>query len=580
MAGRIPQTFIDDLLNRIDIVDIIDERVPLRKSGSNHKGLCPFHNEKSPSFTVNQDKQFYHCFGCGANGSALGFMMEYDNLGFVDAVHELASRAGMEVPTEAGGQPVEQHNSDYELLSQVSAYYKQQLRDHKTASQAVDYLKQRGLSGEIAAEFDLGYAPPGWDNLLKEIGKTRQSQQELFKTGMLIEKDQGGYYDRFRERIMFPIRDQRGRIIGFGGRIIGSGEPKYLNSPETPVFHKGRELYGLYQAKNAIRDQQQVLVVEGYMDVLALAQYGLRNAVATLGTATTKDHLERLFRVSPEILFCFDGDQAGRKAAWRALEISMPLLQDGKSIGFVFMPDGEDPDSQIRKQGAEAFLSPENLTPLSDFLFKSLQAQVNMETEEGRSKLVKLATPLLNQLPEGAYRALLLKRLAELSSLQQQTLSGMIPAANNERKRRPLQNRSTSGNQYSLVRTAIKLLLSKPSLARLVESSEQLRGVELAGIDLLVDIIEYIHSHPETHLGALLEHWRDTQNGRHLAKLAGLEDLDLIDGAEDEFRAVMSKLIHKQKEHRLSILKNRRPQELSSEEKQELKELLSRRTQN
>ncbi len=578
MAGRIPQAFIDDLLNRVDIVDIIDERVPLKKSGNNHKGLCPFHNEKSPSFTVNQDKQFYHCFGCGANGSALGFMMEYDNLGFVDAVHELASRVGMEVPSEAGGQPVEQHNADYDLLAQVSTYYKQQLREHNNAQQAVNYLKERGLSGEIAAEFDLGYAPPGWDNLLTALGKTPQSKQALFDTGMLIEKEQGGYYDRFRERIMFPIRDQRGRMIGFGGRIMGSGEPKYLNSPETAVFHKGRELYGLYQAKNAIRDQKQILVVEGYMDVLSLAQFGLRNAVATLGTATTRDHLERLFRICPEILFCFDGDNAGRKAAWRALEISLPLLQDGKSIGFLFMPEGEDPDTQIRKQGAEAFIAVDNVTPLSDFLFNSLLTQVNMNSEEGRSKLVTLAKPLINQLPDGAYRALLLKRLAELSSLQQHTLSDMIPAAMAEQRRRPMRPQSTAGNQYSLVRTAIKLLLSRPSLAKLSESTTALRDIELPGAELLADMIDYIHAHPDTHYGALIEHWRDTPNGRHLAKLASMDDLDLIDGAEQEFKATMLKLANKQNEKRLAILKNRRPQELSADEKRELNQLLSHRS--
>lgn len=578
MAGRIPQSFIDDLLNRVDIVDIIDERVPLKKSGNNHKGLCPFHNEKSPSFTVNQDKQFYHCFGCGANGSALGFMMEYDNLGFVDAVHELASRAGMEVPSEAGGQALEQHTGDYELLAQVSTYYKQQLREHKTAQQAVDYLKERGLSGEIAAEFDLGYAPPGWDNLLTTLGKTAQSKQELFNTGMLIEKDQGGYYDRFRERIMFPIRDQRGRFIGFGGRIMGSGEPKYLNSPETPVFHKGRELYGLYQAKNAIRQQQQILVVEGYMDVLALAQFGLRNAVATLGTATTKDHLERLFRVCPEILFCFDGDNAGRKAAWRALEISLPLLQDGKSIGFLFMPDGEDPDSQIRKQGAEDFLAPDNITPLSDFLFNSLQSQVKMDTEEGRSKLVKLATPLLNQLPRAAFRELLLKRLSELSSLQQQTLSSMIPAAIPEHKRSPIRQQNPSGAQYSLVRTAIKLLLSRPALAGMVDSVSDLRTLEMPGIALMVDMIEYMQAHPNTHCGALLEHWRDTPNHKHLVKLASLEELDLEGGGEQEFLDVMKKLASKQIEKRLSILKDKQ-HELTDDEKIEFRQLLSHRTQ-
>ncbi|MDH5614554.1 MAG: DNA primase, partial [Gammaproteobacteria bacterium] len=322
MSGRIPQYFIDDLIGRIDIVDVIDQRVPLRQKGTNYLACCPFHDEKTPSFSVSQDKQFYHCFGCKASGNVISFLMEYDHMSFVDAIEELASRAGIPVPHEESTQD-KKHQSDtkelYELLERCAEYYRQQLREHSQSQRAVEYLKQRGLSGEIARDYGVGYAPPGWDNVLKTLGVNDQLQKQLFKTGMLIKKDAGGFYDRFRDRIMFPIIDRRGRTIGFGGRVLGDDTPKYLNSPETPVFHKGSELYGLYQAKKALRNIDRLMVVEGYMDVVALAQYGIRYSVATLGTATTNDHLEQLFKMTPEVVFCFDGDRAGREAAWRSL---------------------------------------------------------------------------------------------------------------------------------------------------------------------------------------------------------------------------------------------------------------------
>src|SRR5210317_1706727 len=394
MAGRIPQSFIDELLNRVDIVDLIDARLQLKKAGREYQACCPFHNEKTPSFTVSPGKQFYHCFGCGAHGSAISFLMEYDNLAFPEAIEELARSVGMEVPRESGSQApqAEQQRTDhYALLERVDHFYRSQLRQHAQADKAVAYLKDRGLSGEIAQTFGLGYAPPGWDSLLKQFGDP-ESQRLATELGLLVEKDDGGRYDRFRDR--------RGRCIGFGGRVLGDEKPKYMNSPESPVFHKGRELYGLFEARKANQKLERLLVVEGYMDVVALAQFGLTNAVATLGTATTPEHLERLYRTVSEVVFCFDGDAAGRRAAWRALENALPVLRDGREARFLFLPEGEDPDSLVRRIGAETFRKKTvESVPLSRFFYESLSQQVDTDSVDGRARLVELAKPLLQKLP-------------------------------------------------------------------------------------------------------------------------------------------------------------------------------------
>ncbi|MEW8281341.1 MAG: DNA primase, partial [Candidatus Thiodiazotropha taylori] len=347
MAGKIPTHFIDQLLNRVDIVDVINRRVTLKKAGKEFQACCPFHDEKTPSFTVSPSKQFYHCFGCGAHGSAIGFLMEYDNLGFVEAVEELAQSAGLEVPREGGNEQGPDLRPLYELMEKTARFYQHQLKHHAESPAAVDYLKSRGMSGQIAASYGIGFAPPGWDNLTGTLGSDKASLERLNKCGLLSESN-GKQYDRFRNRIIFPIRDPRGRTIGFGGRVLGDDKPKYLNSPETPLFHKGRELYGLYEARQANREISNLLVVEGYMDVVALAQHNIQNAVATLGTATTHEHLELIFRNCPEVIFCFDGDRAGRDAAWKALNTSLPLMRDGREVRFLFLPQGEDPDTQVR----------------------------------------------------------------------------------------------------------------------------------------------------------------------------------------------------------------------------------------
>ena len=430
MAGLIPQTFIDDLLDRVDIVDVVNSRVQLKKAGKNYKACCPFHEEKSPSFTVAQDKQFYYCFGCGAGGNALGFVMEFDRLDFLPAVEMLAKNAGMEIPREAAPDQrvTKKKDSLYSILTKSDKFFRQQLRTHQGAKVAVDYLKGRGLSGKIAAQFGVGYAPPGWDNLLKVAGGNDQKNTLLDESGMIIVKpEEKKQYDRFRHRIMFPIRDQRGRTIGFGGRVLDDSTPKYLNSPETPVFHKGRELYGLYEARQALKEIPCLIMVEGYMDVIALAQYGIANAVATLGTALTENHLQKLFRYTSEIVFCFDGDSAGRRAAARSLEIALPEMRDGVSAKFLFLPDGEDPDSMVRQLGTEAFLEQvEKSQPLSEFLFEQLSDGIDSSTADGKARLSKICAPQINRIPQGVFRQLMLEELSRRTGVSADNLRDYV----------------------------------------------------------------------------------------------------------------------------------------------------------
>ncbi len=432
MAGLIPQNFIDNLLARTDIVEIISDRISLKKAGRNHQALCPFHKEKSPSFSVSQDKQFFYCFGCGASGNALGFVMDFDHVGFPEAVELLARRAGLEVPREKGTQQKrERYDTLYQILEKSAEWYSEQLRSHSSASAAKNYLRQRGLDGKTAKLFRLGFAPPGWDSLITALGNTPERGQLLLDGGLVVENEERkSTYDRFRNRIIFPIRDQRGRTIAFGGRVLGDDKPKYLNSPETPVFHKGRELYGLYEAKQANRNLEQVLVVEGYMDVIALAQQGITCAVATLGTATTADHLNQLFRHTSQVVFCFDGDNAGRQAAWRALENAIPGMDDGRQIRFLFLPQGEDPDSLVRKEGANAFLfrlkDKSQALPFDDYFFRHFEQEIDISTLDGKARLVHKVTPYIHKLPEGTFKSLMLKKLGELSDLGTETVSSIV----------------------------------------------------------------------------------------------------------------------------------------------------------
>jgi len=585
MAGRIPQQFIDDLVSRVDIVEVIDARVPLKKTGREYQACCPFHNEKTPSFTVSPDKQFYHCFGCGAHGTAIGFLMEYDHLDFVEAVEELAKMLGIEVPREGGGpapSPQSQESSKrlYALLEQAAGYFRQQLRQHPEAQRAVDYLKGRGLSGEIARDFGVGFAPPGWDNLFNALG--RENEKELIRAGLLAEKEGGKRYDRFRDRIMFPIRDRRGRVIAFGGRVLGDEKPKYLNSPETPVFHKGRELYGLYEARQALRTLPRLLVVEGYMDVVALAQFGVRYAVATLGTAVTPEHLEQLFRHSDEVVFCFDGDRAGRDAAWRGLENALPLLSDGRTLRFMFMPEGEDPDTLIRQVGREGFeQSLERAQTLDQFLVEYFKQQADFSRIDGQARLVELSKPLLAKLPAGIYRQKLAERLAPLANMQAEALQGGQATDNTAKSgsearggRRPAQEDKRQAPSH--VRHAITLLLQHPQLAPLANEAAALAGLQLPGVALLLEMLELLSGRPELTTAALLEHWRGRVEERHLFALAQKELLldAEQDDLENEFVGALRGLKQQMLKQRYQELARKPFNELSTLEKAEYQQLL------
>jgi len=506
----IPQSFIQDLLNRVDIVDLIESYVPLKRAGSNYAARCPFHSEKSPSFTVSPTKQFYHCFGCGAHGTAISFLMEYQGMGFVDAVKDLAGRSGMTVP-EQTPDPRQKEKADVaedltEVMLKAAQYYKAQL---KTSERAVAYLKGRGLSGEIAARYGLGYAPDGWQNL--EPMFADYQSKSLSEAGLVIVNEQGRRYDRFRDRIMFPIHNQRGVIIGFGGRIIDQGEPKYLNSPETPLFEKGRELYGLFQARTAIRDAQKVIVVEGYMDVVALAQYGVGYAVATLGTATTPWQVQKLLRQSDDVIYCFDGDEAGRRAAWRALENSLAQLQDGKQVRFLFLPAEDDPDSYVRSQGKAAFESLlQQAQPLSEFLMQQLASRVDMRTAEGRAKFLQDAKPLVKQVTAPMLSLVLRKQVAEMAGVAQSELEQGFEIKVVTRGRAP--ERSTLVKP-SLTRLLSEMLVSRPSLAALADSSQLQANAELASTELppaelalLGQLLELCSGRPD--LRSAVEHFR------------------------------------------------------------------------
>ncbi|MFT5481774.1 MAG: DNA primase [Halieaceae bacterium] len=573
MAGRIAQTFIDDLLDRLDIVDVIDRRVKLKKSGKNYSARCPFHDEKTPSFSVNPDKQFFYCFGCGAGGNAVGFVMDYENIDFPQAVENLASHAGLQVVREQQSSNEvarqEKRSGLYPILEQAANYYMSQLRRHPQAERAKDYLKGRGLTGQVAQNYKVGYAPPGWDNLLSALaGDSKSADFEaqvslLMQAGLIIENEQGRRYDRFRDRIMFPIRDQRGRVIAFGGRVMGDDKPKYLNSPETDVFHKGRELYGLFEARKAERQLRKVLVVEGYMDVIALAQHDINYATATLGTATSEQHLERIFRMCPEVVFCFDGDEAGRKAAFRALECALPTLTDGREARFLFLPDGEDPDTLVRSEGTNKFLElMGQATPLEDFLFNSLAVELDLQSSAGRARLSKAALPLIELIPKGVYKQLVYQALAERTGMAVADLLKLVetiptyqpppvpvPETSNlpemqPIKREPLpadsRQRPTAFN--NMAESAIALLLHYPHVARALPVDTSLHGIDDDGVEFLRNILELLRKRPDSNTATLMGYWHGTPQGELLNRLAGQENLIPKEGVEEQFTDVVAHL--------------------------------------
>ncbi|MFK8052992.1 MAG: DNA primase [Woeseiaceae bacterium] len=578
MAGRIPQNFIDDLVARADIIEVLGSRIELRKAGREYKALCPFHGEKTPSFTISPNKGFYHCFGCGAHGTALGFLMDHDHLSFVEAVEELAGMMSLEVPREAGNGPARDGRIDhiFEVMEKVATVYANALKDHQPA---IDYLQKRGIDGATARDFRIGYAPESWDTVIKALPDSQHSIELLTAAGLIIERDNGGHYDRFRNRIMFPIRDARGRIVGFGGRVLDNSEPKYLNSPETVLFHKGRELYGLYEARQKLRDIDRLVVVEGYMDVVGLARHGIRFAVATLGTATTAEHIDRLFRLTDQVIFSFDGDRAGRKAAWRAMENSLPKLSDGRELRFAFMPDGQDPDDLVNQSGVEAFEAKlDESLPLSDFMLSELLAQVEPDTAEGRAKLAELAKPLLGRMPDGVFRELLLQQLAEAVALAPSKLSGMMGSAAPSPNAPVQRERLRHGNspRQSPMRRTITLLLHEPAGA-LDFDLTQIESLDRPGADILRQLVATVQAEPEIQPSVLLERWRDHPNYIHLEKLAGaLQESDSVTDSRAELAGCYEQLKKLTRSDRVnSLIEKSETEKLNKEEQDELSRLLA-----
>lgn len=646
MAGRIPQTFIDELLDRADIVDVIDSRVTLKKSGRNFMACCPFHDEKTPSFSVQPEKQFYYCFGCGASGNALGFLMEYERLDFRVAIEQLSAKYGLPIPEESREDEKQGRRKRdlYAVMEQSDEFYRQLLRTHSAGKGAVAYLKDRGLSAAIVQKFGVGFVPPGWDNLLKHFESDKQSLEMLLEAGMLIHRDAGGgkhrLYDRFRHRIMFPIRDSRGRTIAFGGRVMGDDKPKYLNSPETPIYQKSRELYGLYEARQANKHLQQLLIVEGYMDVIALAQHGIDNAVATLGTATSAVHLQRMFRHCEELVFCFDGDQAGSAAARRALDVCLPVIEDGQQLKFLFLPHGEDPDSLVRQEGSEKFRQRvANAQPLSEYLFAQAAVGLNTSTADGKAAMSQRALALINRLQTSAFKGILQSELAVRTGLDKSTVELLsredeveavpesIPAPADVYydepifsdagepdvpddydmaasvapvRRRPLRSQGPP-EPMSLVEVAIGLLVYKPQLIAQVDSVEFAGSLHDDSADLLRQLLELLKRRPDSSTGMLLGYWYGQEEGEKLTELCGrgiellregMESLEQDGQAESAFEQsveqrfidTIDRLGEQLHRHRLDELLlqidqyQRQGAKAPSELRSELKELLAQRS--
>ena len=605
MAGRIPQPFIDEIVARSDIVEIIGARVALKKSGREYKACCPFHNEKTPSFWVSPDKQFYHCFGCGAHGTVVGFLMQYEKLGFLDAVEDLAQRAGLELPREAQGAREPGGGDLYDLMTRTSRFFEQNLAD---TLRAREYLARRGIDAATGARFALGYATDSWNALLGRFGADENERRRLFQAGLIIERDGGsaraageepsGYYDRFRDRLMFPIRDSRGRVLGFGGRVIDQGEPKYLNSPETPLFHKGRELYGLYEARQARNDFKRLMVVEGYMDVVRLHQAGITYAIATLGTATTQEHLNKIFRLTSELVFCFDGDGAGLKAAWRALENALPLARDGRELRFMFLPQGHDPDTLVAAEGAEGFEERlRSALPLSEYLVRQLVSQVEASDVGGRAKLAASAAPLFARMPEGVYRDLTLERLAAevrmpAAKLREHLIAAgrsaaggraaaAAPAAERGAAVRAEPNRTSRGRMSAgrgnLLSQAIGLVLHHPAAARTLRARQALTGVDLPGIGVLNELLDQAAEMTQPTTAMLLERWRERAEYQRLTELALAPSMVWeVSGAAKELQMAIHKLVeHHGPGRRMNeLLRKAEEMGLNYDEKAELSLLL------
>jgi DNA primase len=607
--ARLPQAFIDQVLDRTDIVDVVDRRVKLKKAGKNYSACCPFHQEKTPSFSVNPDKQFYYCFGCGAGGNALGFIMEYERMDFREAIELLAHSAGIEMPPEeADNAPqVDTQKPLYESMERATKLYEGFLRQHKDRKSVVDYLKRRGLSGEIARDFRLGFAPEGWDNLMQTL-TDEESIEHALTVGLLIENDKGRKYDRFRDRVIFPIVNQRGKVIAMGGRVLGDGKPKYLNSPETPLFSKSHELYGLHHIRKFAKNLSRIVVVEGYMDVIALAQFGIHYAVATLGTSVGKPHLEALFRRVEQVVFCFDGDEAGRKAAFRGMEAALPMMEDGRGVKFLFLPEGEDPDTVVRNKGPQHL---EHLfdtaAPLETFLFEQMGLGIDLATMDGKARLSKLVAPYLNQIPDGVFKTLLFKSLAERTDMDVDSLRRLrevqekpestAPDFHDESDGAPPHfeddydqftegfqdtgahaDSSTSrppdsGFSDSVLMRALGLIALHPPAALLV-ADEMLPNNSDRTANLLRDVVALVQETPDMSTAALLGYWTNTEEGEALSAAAAKEVIDTEQAINEHLVALLNKL---SRDRRVALLRTRAHElksvsyiELNNEQKREL----------
>ena len=607
--ARLPQAFIDQVLDRTDIVDVVDRRVKLKKAGKNYSACCPFHQEKTPSFSVNPDKQFYYCFGCGAGGNALGFIMEYERMDFREAIELLAHSAGIEMPPEEADNAPQVDNQKplYESMERATKLYEGFLRQHKDRKSVVDYLKRRGLSGEIARDFRLGFAPEGWDNLMQTLAD-EESIEHALTVGLLIENDKGRKYDRFRDRVIFPIVNQRGKVIAMGGRVLGDGKPKYLNSPETPLFSKSHELYGLHHIRKFAKNLSRIVVVEGYMDVIALAQFGIHYAVATLGTSVGKPHLEALFRRVEQVVFCFDGDEAGRKAAFRGMEAALPMMEDGRGVKFLFLPEGEDPDTVVRNKGPQHLEHLFNTAaPLETFLFEQMGLGIDLATMDGKARLSKLVAPYLNQIPDGVFKTLLFKSLAERTDMDVDSLrrlrevqekpESMAHDFHEESDGAPPHfeddydqfsedfqdtgahaDSSTSrppdlGFSDNVLMRALGLIALHPPAALLV-ADEMLPDNSDRTANLLRDVVALVQETPDMSTAALLGYWTNTEEGEALSAAAAKEVIDTEQAINEHLVALLNKL---SRDRRVALLRTRAHElksvsyiELNNEQKREL----------
>jgi len=606
--ARLPQAFIDQVLDRTDIVDVVDRRVKLKKAGKNYSACCPFHQEKTPSFSVNPEKQFYYCFGCGAGGNALGFVMDYERMEFREAIESLAQAAGMELPAEeADTTPQIDHQKPlYESMEKATRLYESLLRKHPTRGRVVDYLKQRGLSGEIARDFRLGFAPEGWDNLMTTLSSEHEVEHAL-TAGLLIENGSGRKYDRFRDRVIFPIVNQRGKVIAMGGRVLGDGKPKYLNSPETPLFSKSHELYGLHHIRKFAKNLSRIVVVEGYMDVIALAQFGIHYAVATLGTSVGKPHLEMLFRRVDQVVFCFDGDEAGRKAAFRGMEAALPMMEDGRQVKFLFLPEGEDPDSVVRNKGSQHLEHLfDNADPLETFLFDQMAQGIDLETMDGKARLSKLVAPYINLIPDGVFKTLLFKSLATRTDMDVESLRrlreiekpvteeydsapGTEPGETPNEPDAPFDypdgygptadtddHPATSPHRElhsAVLLRALGLIVLKPSSASAI-TDELLPEQDGMLSNLLHDLVKQVRETPELSTAALLGYWMGTDEGELLSEAAAKEVIDDEQHISEHLMAILNKLSRDRHvtllRKRAETLKSVAYTDLSNEQKREL----------